>query len=467
MKRLLLISLFLLAGCRPCSSPDLYLPDCFTEGDSVERCQMGEEEVPLACWWEQFNDPLLISLIERGLECNYDLRIARERICEARAVYGIEYSARLPHVDAFTLFDRMRNSLTLSDSLFTGGRFVNFYQAGFDAIWELDLFGKIYDRTKAAAYEVAAAREEVRDVHVTVASEIAVKYFIIRTLQERLEITYNHIRAEQELLELVTERFKAGLIPELDVYNAKALLQERYAVVPIFQTRLYQTIYSLAVLLGELPEVLVNSFCDELPLPCSGGKIPLGLPSELLCRRPDIRRAEFAMHASGARVMAARKEVFPTVSLEALYSYATGFFTLWSSDQSRQWDYLPIVSLPLFHGGEIISRIRVETSIQRQRVLEYEKTVIEALSEVESALVAYFQEGARIEALKEEVNAYAEARELARILYVGGFVDFLNVIDTEHDMYLSQILLAESKEFLMTHLVAIYKSLGGGWECCD
>lgn len=421
----------------------------------------------LAVWWQQFNDPLLSQLIERALSCNYDLRLAREKICEARAVRGIVFSDLLPHIDAFTVFQRVRNSETLVDSPFLGGTFFNFYSAGFDSIWEIDLFGKHIDRTLAASFEIAAAQSNVRDVHVTVAAEVAVNFFVIRTLQERIKIAKNHINTETQILELVEDRFQAGLISGLDVSLAKALLQERLSELPTLEIRLYQTIFSLAVLLGEIPEALVSSFCEEKSLPCSEGKIPLGLPSDLLCRRGDVRAAEFAMLASGARVLAAKKELFPTLSLSGIFSYATGFFTKWANAASQSWLISPLLTLPIFHGGEILSNIQAATSVQRQAVLDYEKSVVKALEEVEGALVGYFREGGRIKSLKEEVSAYREARELSNTLYIAGVVDFLYLLDSERDLFFTEILLAESKERLMTYLVAVYKSLGGGWECFD
>ena len=426
-----------------------------------------QPEGNLAVWWEQFEDPLLTSLIERALTSNYDLRIAREKICEARALYQLDFSTLLPKVDALVVFDRMRNSETLFQSDFTGGDFVNFYQTGFDAFWEIDLFGKNRARTRAACYEVAAATAEVRDVHVSIASEVALNYFIIRTLQERVDITNRHIEAERELLKLVSNRYDAGLISELDVYTARGLLESRRATLPEFEQRLYQTVYVLAVLIGELPENLLNSFCDTQKPPCGEQKFPLGLPSELLCRRGDVRAAEFEMHAAGTRVMAARREFFPTISLDSLYTYATGFFTSWIKPESREWTMMPSLLLPVFHGGEILSHVNIETSRQRQAVLSYEKSVLVALQEVEGALTGYFQEGARLQALENEVEAYSQASDLSRTLYFGGIVDFLYVIETEREYFIAEILRSGAHEDLMTQLVAVYKALGGGWECCD
>ncbi len=463
-----LITLALIvASCRPCSQPELCLPTSYMSTECVETCMRDLPEANLANWWRQFDDPLLISLIERGIGCNYDLRIAREKICEARAVFGIDFSRLLPHVDAFLLFNRLRNSQTLAQSDFTGGDFINFYQAGFDSIWEIDLFGKNLDRAKAACFDVAATQAEVRDVHVSVTSEIATNYFLIRTLQERMRITETHIKAEAELLELVKERYEAGLISQLDIYLTKALLKGRESILPQLQIEFYQAIYALAVMIDELPETLVNCFCDERPLPCIEAKFPLGLPTELLCRRGDVRNAEFKMLAAGARVLAARKEFFPTISLDSIFSYATGFFTSWFKSESRDWNLTPSLFLPIFHGGKILSHIAFETSIQKQSVLDYERSVLEAVAEVESALTAYFNEGTRIQALSEEVNAYKEARELALTLYSSGMVDFLYVIDTERDLFITEMVKAESKEELMAYLVGVYKALGGGWECCD
>lgn len=466
MKKCLLL-LLVVTACRPCLPPDPQTPTSFFMEECMDTC-MGDLPVAnLACWWEQFDDSLLISLIERGLTYNYDLQIARERICQARGIMGVDAAVLFPHIDGDVMFNRDRNSQTLSQTPFTGGDFVNIYAAGFDSIWELDLFGKNLDKTRAACFDIAAAAAEVRDVHVTVASEIAVNYFIIRTLQKRIEITQSHIDSETELYELVQARHDAGLISQLDVSLAKALLDGRKAMLPKLEASYYQTIYALAVMLGDLPEQLVDCFCDHKPLPCVAAQFPLGFPSELLCRRGDVRQAEFEMRAAGARVMAARKEFFPTISIQSLFHYATGFFTSWIKPESRHWMIEPGLSLPIFHGGEILANVEVQTSIQHQSVLNYELTVLQAVEEVESALVGYFQQGARIGHLEDEIAALKEASELSRILYFGGVEDFLYVIETERNLYSTEIVLQENIADWMTEMVAVYKALGGGWECCD
>lgn len=458
-----LFFLLCLAGCAPMSQPNLGMPETFTEGGFIEPC--GGECVDLVSWWEQFNDPLLNVLITRSISCNHDLLLARERICEARAALGMEAAKLFPYIDQVSSVERTRNSETISGASLQGGTFVDFFTMGFDSIWEIDIFGKIFDRAKAAAYDIIAQMELVRDVHLSITSEVAKQYFVIRNLQSRIEITRQHIKTETALVAIVQDRFDVGLIPELDLYTAKAVLEARLADLPSLEARLNTTIYSLAVLLGAIPEVLVHEFDTLIPQSCTNGKIPLGLPSELLCRRGDVRQAEYAMYAAGARLMAARKELFPTLSLESFFQFNSGFYSRWFNMASQEWMVNPSLLLPVFHGGHIRSFIRAETSKQRQAVIVYEQSVLEALEEVESTLNNYFQQSARLNALTAEASNYKEARELAEILYIGGIVDFLYLIQSERDLYFSEIALSESYEFLMTDLVAIYKALGGGWEC--
>lgn len=464
MRSYAVILLLLLAGCRPCRQPNLCLPEQYIEGECVDAC--GGEPVDLNQWWAQFHDPLLSEMIERALCCNHDLRIARERICEARGLFRVDVSILAPQLEGTLGWERNRNSQTLAQSPFVGGTFINHYVAGFDAFWEIDLFGKNIDRARAACLEVGAAAAEVRDVHVSVASEVARYYAMLRALQNRIDVALDHIENEKELVALTEERFRTGIAPGLDIANAQALLAERQSQLPQFEAELKAVIYRLAVLLGQDPETLAYLYCAERqPIPSTCGMIPLGLPSELLCQRGDVRSAELAMLAAGARVMAAKKEFFPTINIFGMFHWATGFYTQWFKSASRHWQMHPVGTLPILTGGRILANIDVETSLQRQAALAYERSVLVALEEVESGLAAYFKEAVRYEALEREISALEEARELSMILYKKGLVDFLNVIDVERDLFTAQNRFISSKEQLMTLLVAVYKALGGGWEC--
>lgn len=426
-----------------------------------------ESDQVLLRWWEQFDDELLTCLIQQALIANPDLEIARERVCQARAIYQITFSPILPQVDMGVSITRQQNSQTLTDSPFLGGRFMDIYLAGFDASWEIDLFGKNQDYAKAAAYDMKAACEQVRDVHVTVAAEVATIYLSIRAFQERIAVTLEDIRNEEELLSIIQERYDSGLISGLDLDRQRALVEERKSQLPQLESLYKQAIYSLSVLIGQIPETIPPLFCEQESIPLAYGKIPLCLPSELLCRRGDIRYAEFTMRAAGTRVIASRKEFFPTINLAGEWGYAAGFFTQWFDSSSNAWNINPSVVMPLFHGGAIIGNVQAQTAIQHQAVIAYEKSILNALKEVESSLVAYFKEQERYQHLQEEAKANRDADQLAQELYLNGITDFTTANLTSREYFRSQNLVIDSKESLMQYLVAIYKALGGGWECCS
>ncbi|MFN0065035.1 MAG: efflux transporter outer membrane subunit [Chlamydiales bacterium] len=462
MKRIAL-ALLVLVGCSPCLETNLPMPENFTEKNRAEKLQ--GEMVSLATWWEQFEDPLLNQLIMKALHKNYDLRLARERICQSRAQFGVEFSRLLPQLDADLSFSREKNSETEGDSPFLGGRFENFYRVGFDALWEIDIFGKNLDRARAARFNVIAQQERARDVNLSVTSEVAINYFLIRNLQDRIHITLHHIRSAEELVETTKVRNEVGIVSELDVFTARALQDTRLADLADLESRLQQTIYAIAVLLGDIPESIQYNFDAPREKRIVSAEIPIGIPSELLCRRGDVREAEYNMLASGATVSAARKEFFPTLSFAGLYKYSTSFFKEWFKAPSCFWRIRPFLELPVFHGGEILSKVHIATSEQRQATLEYEKTVINALQEVETSLVAYFQEKVRIENLINQVENYREAKASANDLYSAGLVDFLFVFEIEKNLYSSEMAASQSEELLRAKLVNIYKALGGGWEC--
>ena len=323
MKILLILCLFI-AACRPCSWPSFEMQTTFSEQARIEA--MEGPKIDLTHWWEQFQDPVLTTLIEIALKQNLDLRLARERICQARAVFGIEFAKLLPQIDAQLFFLRERNSETEGDSPFLGGPYENFYRVGFDALLELDIFGKLKDRAQAAALEVLSEQELLRAVNLSVSSEVALNYFLIRNLQDRLAIIQEHIASTAELVETTKIRYDVGIIPELDVYTAQALLKTRYADLAKVEEHLQETLFAIAVLLGQMPDTLLHTFDKPRTFVLEEAQIPVGLPSELLCRRGDVRAAEIAMLASGARVRAERKELFPTLSLVGLYQYSTSFF---------------------------------------------------------------------------------------------------------------------------------------------
>jgi outer membrane protein, multidrug efflux system len=461
---LFFIFLISLSGCRGMIHPKVGLPCEFSEAQRVESVE--GPPVDLRVYWEQFEDPVLNELVDIALKKNYDLNIAREKICQARAEFGVEFAKLFPFIDANVQFQREGNPETTAISPFLGGLFVNFYRMGFDMAWEIDIFGKLRSGAKAGCLNIRAREEEVRYVNLTVSSEVAARYFEIRNLQERIGITKWHIKSTQELIDIASARLEGGFTGELDVVTSKALNDTRRAKLNELESDLEQTIYAVAVLLGEIPECLKGAFEDGVPVPTAKGRIPLGLPSELICRRGDVRDAYYAMKTAGAEVLVARQELFPRLDLASLFEYSTSFFTRWLGFFSKNWVYQPSLTLPLFHGRQLMENILVKTSIQRQRVMEYERAVIDALAEVEKSIVAYYMEERRFENLTKERDNYRNAREIALVLYTAGLQDFVYVFNIEQNLYAAELQWSESRERLGTSLVAVYKSLGGGWEEC-
>lgn len=455
--------LFFLTSCGGLRQPDIQMPCSFSEeapNEAISKPEMNPER-----WWEQFNDPLLCSLIDRSLSCNIDLRLARERICQARGLYGQQFSYLLPWVDQADSFQRMRNSDTMFETPFLGGNYVNIFQVGFDSLWEIDLFGKNIDRARAAGMDLRGQTELVRQVHVSVAAEVASLYFTVLQFNQQIRTTQEHINVEQKLIAILQDRFDAGFSPRLNLDTALAILDARFADLHLFEMLYKKSIYSLAVLLALNPEELTNTFKNSQDLPSPEGKIPLTLPSELLCRRGDVRQAEYTMAAAGARVIATRKELFPTISLASFFQYSTGFFRKLFNTDSVEWAYMPSLLMPVFQGGNIWSQIRTQTSLQRQAVLSYELSVLNALKEVENGLVGYFQTQERLKYRQEQVVNFTDARELAETLFIEGYTDFLFLIELERLLYLAKIEAIGCKKDLLIELASLFKALGGGWEC--
>jgi NodT family efflux transporter outer membrane factor (OMF) lipoprotein len=414
-------------------------------------------------WWTTFGDPMLEALVERAARANQDLRIAAARVREARALRARAVGDFFPIVDAdgsYTNARRSENALNFPvDQLQTG-----LWETGFDAAWEIDVFGGKRRALEAATADLAAAVEDLRDVLVTVLAEVARNYVEVRSLQQRLDIARRNIGAQQEALEITEARVRAGLTSELDVTQAAAILETTRAQVPALETALHAAIHRLGVLLGEGPGALLGELAAAAPVPAPPPRVPIGLPADLLRRRPDVRESERRLAAATARIGVETAELFPKLSLTGV----AGLQSLSASDlftgASRYWSAGPTVRWRLFDGGRIRAQIRAEDARQEAALAAYEKTVLRALEEVENALVAYAKEQARYEALADAVAANRRALELSSALYTTGIGEFLSVLDAERSLHRTEDELAASQGTVSLNLVALYKALGGGWQ---
>jgi len=340
----------------------------------------------------------------------------------------------------------------------------NNFQGGFDASWEIDVFGRLRRRLQAASADAAAAAEARRAVLVAVLGEVGRSYAELRGFQLRLEIAKKNIAIQQDTVELTRARAKAGLATELDVERASAQLETTRSVVPSLETGIASSIHRLSVLLGQEPNALRAELLPAAPVPVTPPEVPAGLPTELLERRPDVREAEEQIVAATARVGEAKAEFFPRFLLlgtagrqaSQLHDITLGMGNFFAAG--------PAVSLPIFTGGRIRSQVRVQDARLQQSVITYRSAVLSALEETEDALVAYSEEQSRRRHLESAVQSNQESVRLSAELYKAGLTDFLSVLDAQRELYSDEDLLAQSRTAQTVNLIALYKALGGGWQ---
>jgi multidrug efflux system outer membrane protein len=421
--------------------------------------------VALADWWKNFGDTNLDALMTQAVRSNLDLRIAEARVREARAERAVAAGGWWPSLGGSAVYSRNRWSQNNFPPLPPGVPLdYNLYNAGFDAAWELDLFGGTRRAVEAANAEVGAAEYNRRDVLISLLAEVARNYLEARGFQQRLAITRQNIQVQTEILDLTRSRFQHGLSSDLDVQQAAALLNATEAQVPSLKTGFQASVHHLAVLLGQPPGALLNEMAAEKPIPVTPPVVPVGLPSDLLERRPDIQRAERELAAATARIGVATADLFPKFSLTGVLGVESVSAGNWFDAASRYWTAGPTLQWNIFQAGRLRANIRVQTARQEQALDAYQKTVLTALEEAENALVAYAQEQVRRRSLWNSVQADQRALELARQLYRSGLTDFLRVLESERSLYAAQDALVQSDQTISLDLVQLYKALGGGWS---
>ncbi len=407
-------------------------------------------------WWATFKDPTLDGLVARAMATNLDLKMAESRVRQARAQWGVQFAGFWPSADAYGQYSRSSSGQSQPA--------VNLYKAGLDASWELDVFGGTRRAVEAANADIAASLADRRDVLVTLLSEVALDYINLRGLQRQLFIAKENLTAQEHSVDLTRKLFSGGLNSKLDVANAEALVATIRSEVPALESAVRQTIYSLSVLLAREPAGLLDELSIEAPIPVTPPEVPIGLPSELLRRRPDIRRAEAQLHGATARIGVAVADLFPKFALTGSLGTSGDKSASLVKWDNRFYSVGPTVTWSLFDAGRIRANIKVQNEMEEQALLTYQKAMLTALNDVESALVAYVKEQQRRQALAEAVALNQEAVSLATQLYTQGQTDYLNVLSAQRSLYASQDSLVQSERTVATDLVAVYKALGGGWE---
>jgi NodT family efflux transporter outer membrane factor (OMF) lipoprotein len=467
---------FLAGGCAniPSVGPDYHAPATKVPAHWSEPLAGGETNsaAVTAAWWKNFHDSEMDSLIERAACSNLDLRIAQARVREARAHYRMTSADFWPTIDGSGSYARNRQSehqpVLGSLPMPAGVPFENdVYQAGFDASWEIDVFGGKRRTTESAKAQVAAAQFGEHEVLVTLLGEVARNYVEARGYQRRLEIARDNIRAQEQSLAIVQNRFTNGLTSDLDVQQASTVLATTRASVPTLETAIQASIHRLGVLLGQTPESLETELAAVAPIPAAPPVVPVGLPSELLLRRPDVAQAERQLAAATANIGVAKADLFPKFYLTGVAGYESVSASDWFDGGSRFWSVGPTVQWNIFDAGRIRANIKIQNARQEQALATYEQTALNAFEDVENSLVAYAKEQVRRRSLEDAVTSSKESLRLANQLYANGLSNFINVLDAERSLYQAQDALVQSDRTVSTDVIALYKSLGGGWETPD
>jgi multidrug efflux system outer membrane protein len=454
-----------LAGCAV--GPNYQAPKINVAGYWITPLSNGESQGPadLALWWKKFNDPDLDWLMTKAIESNYDLRLAKDRVREARAERDVAYGGLWPTVNGTASYSRNRwgkNSFPPLPA--TTALNFNEYNAGFDAAWEIDIFGGTRRAVEAANAEIDSAQYGQRDVLISLLAEVARNYIQLRGFQQRLSITFQNIKIQQEVLDLTNSRFKHGLSSDLDVQEARAVLTQTQSQVPTLETGVQESVYHLADLIGDQPGTLTGKLSSEKPIPLTPPQVPVGLPSDLLQRRPDIQKAERELAAATSRIGQAKADLFPKFSLTGMGGVESLSTNNWFDYASRYGNVGPSMQWDIFEAGRVRAQVRVQNARQEKALDAYQQTILTALEDTEGALTNYAKEQVRRHSLSESFDAETQALELSAKRYKSGLADFIRVLDSERARYQAQDALIQSNQAVSVDLVQLYKALGGGWE---
>lgn len=434
-------------------------------------------------WWNLFNDPMLTSLERRVADENLDVQIAAVRIVESRAQLGVVGSAQFPDLNASGSYTRQKASdvgvfanapnplgANGAQGSRTGGirssvlNPFDVYQVGFDASWEVDLWGKVARSVESATASVVASAEARRATLLTSLAEVARDYIELRGAQLMLQIARDNVKIAQQSLQLTQQRAAGGVTTDLDVANAAAQLRTTAAQIPPLEQQVSELINAISLLLGQPPNALQSELIQAKAVPPVPPRVPVGLPSELARRRPDIRQAEAQLHATTADIGVAVANFYPSVKLSgSLGLQSIQPWTMFNLN-ARNYAMGPGITIPIFEGGELRATLELRKAQQREAAIVYQKTVLSAWHEVDNALTAYQAVQARRDQLAQAVVQNQRALSLAQSRYQEGVADFLQVLTAQQNLLSTQQQLAIATTNVSSNLVALYKALGGGWE---
>ncbi|MDJ0740534.1 MAG: efflux transporter outer membrane subunit [Gammaproteobacteria bacterium] len=474
----LLSSLLLIVPLGGCAKlgPDFTKPPAPVAKDWLESDpRLKRDAAELRTWWKLFEDPVLDRLIDAAQAQNLPLQIAGLRILEARAGLGIALGQRYPQVQQVgggAIFERSSdnqvNTAGTDSSAWT-------YDVGFDAAWELDLWGRFQRGIESADASLLASVADYQDVLVSLTAEVANAYLTVRTFEERIALANENVAIQRRGVALAAARYRNGETTELDLQQARALLNDTRATIPLLAAGLRHAQNALATLLGEPPGQVQGMLVGQPAIPRAPTEVAVGLPAELLRRRPDVRRAELRAAAQSALVGVATTDLYPRFTLIGSIGLAASSGTNTTRSGDNGFDKLfdadsltfvggPSFTWNLFNYGRIKNSVRVQDARLQQLLVNYQETVLRAAREVEDAMVGYVRSQEQVRFLAASVTAARRAVDISLLQYRDGAVDYQRVLDSQNSLVTQQDLWTKTRGDVTRNLVAMYKSLGGGWQ---
>ncbi len=467
-----LIAIAFSSSCAPVGpnyrKPEIKTPDAWHEKVTEEMSK--QSGASLQTWWTIFEDPLLNDLIEQARQSNLNLKIALSGIAASRARLGIASGQELPDANALGSFSRFKHSdkgplKQLAPTNGFDGQ--NMFMVGVDALWEVDVFGRIRRQIEAAGAQYEASIEDYRDVLVTLFADVALAYVEIRSCQRQIECAVTNAAIQRKMLELTRARYDSGIASRLDTSQAMSNLANTEAAIPPLTIQLNAAINRLAVLIGKDAGGLQHKMKKPERIPFPRTDISVGVPADLLRQRPDIRIAEKRLAAQTALIGAATADLYPRFAISGFFGMETGNFSDLGDGSILAWGVKTPIKWNFFSGGKTRSNIALQKEIAQQDLFKYENTVLTAIEEVRNAIVAHAQEKIRRNWLLAAVTATREAVDLVIVQYETGLTDFNNVLVTQKTLFNQQVQLIASQAGVVLNLIRLYKALGGGWPIKD
>jgi NodT family efflux transporter outer membrane factor (OMF) lipoprotein len=484
VRRFFLFAALFLTGCAvgpDYRKPDLPAPPAFEElPEAKAQAPLSAPvatEADLSQWWLQFRDPELQSLISRALKSNLDLLTAESRLREARQQVIVAGAAGLPRIDTngaaahihsdSDFLSKLGGPLGTSGTASDKPTDIKIYSVGFDATWEIDVFGGIRRGVEAADASREAAVWQMRDGEVTLTAEIATDYLTLRVTQARIAILQDEARHQQDVLGLIAARRRTGFVTQLDVNQQNTLVTTTLAQIPELDAQTRAIEHAIAVLLAEQPEAMMEELGRGAAISAMPTTLPVGLPSDLLRRRPDVRTAERQLAAANAQIGVAVADLYPKFDLIAAASFTGSHLSNLLSGSNLGQAGLGSIMFPIFHGGQIQANIRAKKEEEKQAYYAYQKAVLGAVQDVEDALARYTTEQERLVQLDRAVSASQSSSSVALQQYRAGLVTYVNVLTAQASELSARDQREQSRQAFAADLVSLYKALGGGWQDTD